>query len=154
MQTESEGLRLCNPGPHTPIEIPPPFPTHAFPSAVEMRPRYKASLPEKLAQHGPAFRLADVMLDSFQLQVGHGQLARGRWEAGGPGRQADRVLGGRELPVCGMGCVGRSAEQQQQQRTAQGSRVGGQATMRRGPHNLFHSNMNLDRAASGMHSFL
>uniref|UniRef100_A0A1D2AER3 Cell division control protein 45-like protein n=1 Tax=Auxenochlorella protothecoides TaxID=3075 RepID=A0A1D2AER3_AUXPR len=40
------------------------------PYLLDMKPRYKAALPERLAQHAPAFRMADVMLDSFQLQDG------------------------------------------------------------------------------------
>lgn len=41
----------------------------SFAFAVDMKPRYKDVLPQRLALHGSAFRMADIMLDSFQLQV-------------------------------------------------------------------------------------
>lgn len=37
-----------------------------------MKPRYKTLLPQRLALHGPAFKMTDIMLESFQLQVGTG----------------------------------------------------------------------------------
>jgi hypothetical protein len=36
-----------------------------------MAPRYRHSLPEKLALHAPAFRMSDVTFKSFQLQARH-----------------------------------------------------------------------------------
>lgn len=37
-----------------------------------MKPRYKSLLPQRLALHGPAFKMTDIMLESFQLQVSWG----------------------------------------------------------------------------------